>query len=58
MLFIYTIREFRHTIKPGTLEHGTTEHGIPVEHWPNTGTLADQFEYHEMVEHEKSSGTT
>ena len=36
-----------HTIKPRTPEHGTTEHGIPVEHRissgilrRNTGTLA------------------
>ena len=52
----------RHTIKPGTPEHGTTEHGTPAEH-RNTGgsynrILAEQSEYHGIVEHEKSSGTT
>ena len=26
----------RHSIKPGTPEHGTTVHGTPAEHW-NTG---------------------
>ena len=28
----------RHTIKPGTPEHGTTEHGSPAEHRNTGGT--------------------
>ena len=28
----------RHSIKPGTPEHGTTVHGTPAEHW-NTGSF-------------------
>ena len=27
-----------HTIKPGTLENGTTEHGAPVKHRNTSGT--------------------
>ena len=42
----------RHTIKPETPEHGTTEH------WRNTGTMTKQSKYHGIVEHEKSSGIT
>ena len=30
-----------HTIKPGTAEHGSTEHETPAEHWRNSGTLAE-----------------
>ena len=57
----------RHTIKPGTPEHRTTEHGTPAEHqntggtsehWWNNRILAEQSEYHGTVEHVKSSGTT
>ena len=57
-----------HAIKPGTPEHGTTDHGTPAEHWRNTGgalehwqnnrILAEQLEYHGIMKHVKSSGTT
>ena len=55
--YIWTGKE-RYTIKLGTPEHGTTEHGTPGEYWRNNGILADQSEYHGILEHEKSSGTT
>ena len=44
-----------HTIKPGSPEHGTTEQGKASEHrntdgtserWWNSGTPAEQSEYH------------
>ena len=56
-----------HSIKPGTPGHGTTEQGTPTEHrnaggtpehWRNNGTLAEQSEFHGIVEHEKRSRIT
>ena len=48
----------RHTIKPGTPEHGNTEQGTPEKH-RNTGAtykqILAQLEYHGIVEHVKSS---
>ena len=35
---ILLCRYVGHTIKPGTPEHGTTEHRTPVEHWNTGGT--------------------
>ena len=52
-----------HSIKPGTPEHGATEQGTASEHrnsdrtserWWNTGTLAEQSEYHGVS---RGSGT-
>ena len=56
------IRSCWHTIKPETPENKTTEHGTLAER-RNTGRtynriLTEQSEYHGIVEHEKSSGTT
>ena len=42
-----------HTIKPETPEHGKT--GGTPEHWRNNGILAEQLEYHGILEHVKSS---
>ena len=55
-IVLYEHKYIWHTIKPGTPEHGTMEHR-------NTGgtynrILAEQLEYHGIVEHEKSSGKT
>ena len=61
------VHVYGHTIKPGTPEHGTTEHGTTEEHqntggtpehWWNNRILAEQSEYHGLVKHVKSSGTT
>ena len=43
----------RHTIKPGTPEHGTTEHRTPAERW-NNGTPPE----HPNTEHPLNDGTT
>ena len=47
----------RHTIKPETPEHRTTEHGTPAEHWQNIGTLAKQRNTGETMEIPWNSGT-
>ena len=55
---IFKPRAKGHTIKLGTLEHGTTERGKPAEHrntGGNNGILAEQLEYHGIVKHVKSS---
>ena len=36
---------------------GTRNYGAP-EHWRNNGILVEQSEYHGIVEHVESSGTT
>ena len=47
----------RHTIKPGTPEHGTREHGTPVEHWNTGGTLAEQRNTGRTIRMPQNSGT-
>ena len=46
----------RHTIKPGTAEHGTTVHRRP-EDWRNTGTLAEQRNTGKTIGIARNSGT-
>ena len=46
---------YRHTIKPETMKLGTTEHRNTGETYNRI--LAEQSEYHGIVEHEKSSET-
>ena len=57
----FSVSLTRHTIKPGTPEHRTTEQGTPAEHRKTGGAynriLAEQSEYQGIVEHVKSSGT-
>ena len=46
-----------HTIKPGTPEHGTTEHGTPSEHRNSGGTLTERRNTGATPEHWQNNGT-
>ena len=66
--FILMLHFDRHTIKPGTPGHGTGNTGETLdqwrdtdgtpEHWHNSGTLAEQSEYHRKVKQENTSIAT
>ena len=43
----------RHTVKPGTPEHGTAEHGTPAERQNNAGTT----EHHRNTTGTRNNGT-
>ena len=59
---MYNLRICRHTIKPGTPEHETTEQGTPPEHrnseHPQNGvTPPEHRNTHGTTEHCRNNGT-
>ena len=58
--------KYKNSLKPGTPEHGNVKCGTLAEqrnssrtgeHWWNTGTLAEQLEYHGIAEQESINRT-